>query len=257
MTARRQAGTAWWRCCAGAALLLWAGQAPAATVSTPMEVSVQPPADAGGAGRTLDKALTGTDSSTAERKLDMALDLQRADLAARNRPGADAAAVPWSAATPPPGQPATPAQALPPPTAGNGMPSALSLGGVSGNDAGLATPRTSGREADPRWNNAQGNAGRSPGGGPGGGSAGSLGNSAQGPSDLGAARRLVAALRDFLLDWRGWLLGGLALVLVAAGLTHLVRTGARHRSGQRAIEQAAQRAGHTGGRSRRSGSRRG
>lgn len=230
MTIRRQGANDGWRQWAGLALLLWAGHLPAATVSTPMEVSAQLPADTNGAGRTLDKALTGADGSTADRKLDMALDLQRADLAARSRPGTDPAAVARSAAVPQPGQPATPALALPSPGAGNGMPSALSLGGLSSDAAGLATPRSSARgDVDPRLNSVQGNA--SPGGGP------------PGLADLSAARRLAVALRDFLLAWRGWLLGGVALALVAAGLAQLVRKGARHRTGQGAIAQAAQRGG--------------
>ena len=241
MTARRQAAAAWWRRWAGLALLLWAGQVPAATVSTPMELSAPPPADAGGAGRTLDKALTGADTNTGDRSLDMALDMQRADLAARNRPGADPAAAVRPAAVPQAAQAITPALALPAPGAGNGMSSALSLGGLAGNGAGLATPRPGGREADQRWNGAQGSGSNNPTG------------SAQGPGDLDGARRLLAALHGFVVAWRAWLLGGLALGLVGAGLAQLVRKSARHRTGQSAIEQAARRADKRGSsRSRRS-----
>lgn len=261
MTRRGRAAAAWWCRWAGLSLVTVAAcQAPAATVSTPMEVSAQPPAVAGGAGRTLDKALTGGDSGSGSRNLDMALDLQRADLAARNRPGAGAGPVARSATTPQPGQNATPALVLPPPTAGNGMPAALSLGGLSGNDAGLASPSSSGRDADQRWSNAQGNTARNTGGNTAGNAAGS---GAPVPSDLAGARRLAAGLRDFLLEWRVWLLGGVALAVVVAGLTQLVRTGARHRTGQNAIEQVAQRAGHRSrssssrSSSSRSGSRRG
>lgn len=201
-----------------------------------MEVSAQPPADAGGASRTLDKALTGADTTTGDRTLDMALDMQRADLAARNRPGADPAAAARPAAVPQPGQATTPALALPSPGAGKGMPSALSLGGLSGNGAGVAAPRPGGREADQRWNSAPGNGSNNPGG------------SAQGSGDLGGARRLVAALRDFVVAWRAWLLGGLAVGLVGAGLAQLVRQSAGHRTGQSAIEQAARRADKHGSR---------
>ena len=238
---------------AGLGLLLSAGHAPAATVSAPMEMSAQVPVDAGGAGRTLDKALTGTNASTGDRTLDTALELQRADLAGRGRLAAEPPALARPAAGARPdlagqrgqtAQPAVPTLALPQLPVGSVMPSALSIGGLSANDAGAAAARTSGRDAHQPWSNTQGSADRSAGGG------------MAGQVDQSGARRLAAAVHAFLQEQRNWLLGGLALALVAAGLTQLVRKGARHRTGQSAIEQAAQHAGRHTSR-RRSSSRRG
>lgn len=228
---------------AGLGLLLSAGDAPAATVSAPMEMSAQMPVDAGGAGRTLDKALTGTNASTGDRNLDTALELQRADLAGRGRPGAEPPAVARPAAGARPdlagqpiqaAQPAVPASALPQLPVGSVMPSVLSMGGLSANDAGVVAARTSGRDAHQSWSNTQGSANRSAGGG------------VAGQVDMSGVRRLAAAVHDFLQDQRNWLLGGVVVVLVVAGLAQVMRMGGRHRSGQGAIEQAARRSSRRG-----------
>ena len=223
---------------AGLGLLLWAGQSAAATVSMPLDLSAPLPADVVGAGKTLDRALTGVDTSTGDRNLGLALDLQRADPAG---PGARPGTAPGTQRPAPtlapglpglPGKPAqatTPAQALTPAGVGITVPSSLAIGGLPGLDAGLAAPRAGSQDAGQRWANAQGS--------------GNLGQhtSSPVPAELHEVQRWLAALRDFLHDWRGWLLGGVALLLVVAGLGQLLRQRAGQRSGQSAIERAARR----------------